>query len=241
MVDHGKIVDAYVSVWNEADPAERRRRIAAVWAPEGTSCFRLLDARGHSEIEGRVTSSWEKWLSEGKYQFRSKTVDGHGNAIRCRFEMIRLEDGAVEANGLSFLLLDQSGKIVHDYQFNPSVDDVGDLANDYLGVLNEPDPGVRRKRIPILWAANTQVFTPDESVEGHAGVEDCIERLRSLARDPAHVFSPSGQSQRHHDVASFAWRVSVVGDGSFAMSGSSLLVFDGKGLIRRDYRFNDAT
>ncbi len=39
-----KIVNDYVAVWNEADAAQRRRRIRSVWLPDGTTCFRVLDA-----------------------------------------------------------------------------------------------------------------------------------------------------------------------------------------------------
>jgi hypothetical protein len=50
-------IDAYVAVWNESDAETRRRRIAAVWAPDGTTCYRLLDAHGYEQIESRVAGS----------------------------------------------------------------------------------------------------------------------------------------------------------------------------------------
>jgi hypothetical protein len=67
------LIDAYVAVWNEADAETRRRRIAAVWAPDGTTCYRLLDARGHEQIEARVAGSWDRWVRDGKFIFRAVT------------------------------------------------------------------------------------------------------------------------------------------------------------------------
>src|SRR5580693_8085708 len=74
MLDINEIVARYVAVWNEADAEERRRRIRAIWVPDGTTCYRLLDAQGYEAIEARVTGSWDKWLSEGKYIFRPQNA-----------------------------------------------------------------------------------------------------------------------------------------------------------------------
>jgi hypothetical protein len=233
------IANDYVAVWNENDPAERRRRIAAVWAPEGTSCFRLLDARGHDEIEGRVTTSWEKWLSEGKYRFRPKSVSGHNDAIGCQWEMIRLQDGAIEASGLSFLLVEHDGKLRHDYQFNPAVDDAAELTNRYLAVLNEPEPAARLRQIPKLWATNAHVFAPDHVGEGHAEVDAGLVLLKQCNLGAGQEFSPAGQSQRHHHIATFAWCVRTGEERRVVSAGSNLLIFDQNDQISRDYRFDD--
>src|SRR5690349_12582911 len=40
------IVNRYVSVWNEPDAGERRRRIRSLWAADGTTCHRPLEAHG---------------------------------------------------------------------------------------------------------------------------------------------------------------------------------------------------
>jgi hypothetical protein len=51
------LIDCYVAVWNEPDRDQRRRRIESVWARGGTTCYRLLDARGYEAIEARVAGS----------------------------------------------------------------------------------------------------------------------------------------------------------------------------------------
>jgi hypothetical protein len=68
MADVINAVDIYVAVSNEADVDERRRRIRGAWAPDGTTCYRLLDAHGYEAIEARVAGCWDKWLREGKYR-----------------------------------------------------------------------------------------------------------------------------------------------------------------------------
>src|SRR5260370_5782199 len=87
MKDIASIVDSYVAVWNEGAPATRRQRIREVWALDGTTCYRLMDARGYDAIEQRVVGSWEKWLSEGKHVFRPKSFAVHHNIIKLDFVM----------------------------------------------------------------------------------------------------------------------------------------------------------
>lgn len=87
------IVESYVAVWNEADPDERRRRICSVWSPNGSTCYRPLDAHGYDAIEERVRSSWDKWLSEGKYTIRPKRAAAHHDAIKLDFVMVTVPEG----------------------------------------------------------------------------------------------------------------------------------------------------
>src|SRR5262245_66519304 len=92
------LVNQYVAVWNEPNADERRKRIRSVWAPDGTTCYRLLDARGSEAIEARVTGSWDKWLREGKSIFQSKQdVACHHEVVRLTVEMVTVPDGKVEA------------------------------------------------------------------------------------------------------------------------------------------------
>lgn len=65
-------VDRYVAVWNEPDADARRRSIATLWAPDGGTCYRLLDARGYEAIEARVASAHDKWVRTEGYVFRSR-------------------------------------------------------------------------------------------------------------------------------------------------------------------------
>ena len=128
MVTLSELVGRYVAVWNEGNAEERRSAIRSVWAPGGSTCYRLLDARGYEAIEARVVGSWERWLRDGKYIFRAKHAVAHHDAVKFEFELVTVPGGAVEAGGLCFLLLDRDGRIAQDYQFNPSANDAVALA-----------------------------------------------------------------------------------------------------------------
>ncbi|MGO9452191.1 MAG: hypothetical protein ACLQDV_14280 [Candidatus Binataceae bacterium] len=89
-----ELVDRYVAVWNESNAEERRRRIRSVWAPDGTTCYRLLDAHGYEAIEERVAGSWDRSLRDGKYTFRPKPdFVCHHHVVRLNFEMVTIPDG----------------------------------------------------------------------------------------------------------------------------------------------------
>ena len=152
MTNLSDLVANYVAVWNEPDAAVRRRMIHSVWAPDGNTCYRLLDAHGYEAIEARVTASWDKWLREGKYIFQPKSMAGHHSAVKLEFTMVTVPDCDVEANGLSFLILNPDGRIKHDFQFNPTANETSDLVDRYLAMWNETDPIMRRRQIAELWA-----------------------------------------------------------------------------------------
>jgi len=175
-MDAKELVERYVAVWNEADPAARRDRIRSLWAPDGTTCHRLLEARGHAAIEARVTGSWEKWLREGNYIFRPNKVARHHNAVKFDWVMVTVPGGDVAAPGLSFLLLDPQGCIQADYQFNPTANEAELLVDRYLAAWNEPDTEARRRRIAELWAPDGAFRGARSQRHGHAALEAEIKR-----------------------------------------------------------------
>jgi hypothetical protein len=183
MKDIANTVENYVAVWNEGDPTKRRQRIREVWAPAGTTCYRLMDARGYDAIEQRVVGSWEKWLSEGKHVFYSKSFAVHHNVIKLDFIMVRLPGEEVEANGLCFLLLDRDGRIEHDYQFNPSANDASELAERYVALLNEDNAAVRRSQMNELWSPDCRFVSDESDKRGLRELEHAFSSLRARLSD----------------------------------------------------------
>jgi len=145
------VIENYVAVWNESDLAKRRERIQSVWAEDGVTCYRLLDAHGYDAIEGRVVGSSEKWLRDGKHIFKPASRTCHHDIIRFDFVMVTVPGDKVEARGLSFLILDANDRIRFDYQFNPTVDEAGQFVDRYLSVLNETSDQRRRELVTELW------------------------------------------------------------------------------------------
>ena len=54
------LIDRYTAVWNEPNADARRAAVAALWAPDGATLHRLIEARGYSALEARVAGAYEK-------------------------------------------------------------------------------------------------------------------------------------------------------------------------------------
>ena len=230
-MDAAAVAQRYVEVWNEGDAARRRERIRALWAADGTTSHRLLEARGYDAIEGRVAGAWEKWCRGGEHLFRAAAVTGHRGAVKCDWVMAAQPGGAVAASGLSFLLLGKDGRVDADYQFNPTIADAEDLADRYFASWHER--GEARRRRAELWRPDAVFIAADG--------EEC--RLAELDQasgvSPCEMLVSAGRSQRHHHVAALHWRRDT-GAATRATTGADLLVFDASGRIRTGYRFDDS-
>jgi hypothetical protein len=116
-LDPQDLADRYAAVWNEADPAARRKGIAALWPADGEHYVRMLEARGYEALEKRVTGAYEKWVRDLGHRFRAvQNAQALRNVVTFNWEMVAA-DGKVLAAGLEFLVLDEQGRIVVDYQF----------------------------------------------------------------------------------------------------------------------------
>jgi hypothetical protein len=233
-------IDAYVAVWNEPEAETRRRRIAAVWAPDGTTCYRLLDAHGYGEIESRVAGSWDRWLRDGKFVFRAVNAICHHRAVKLNFAMLAADSGKVEANGLAYLLIDQDNRIVRDYQFNPSVHDAPDLAARYLACRNETDGACRRSLIGELWAENGALIGEDGEVRGRDELASALAAMQQSQLAKNIAVSAADRSQHHHNVAHIHWQVAPRDGGLPIAAASALLIFNDEGRIDAAYEFNEA-
>lgn len=238
MQDLTNLIDRYVAAWNESDPDTRRRRIRSVWSPNGTTCHRLLDAHGYEAIEARVTGSWDRWLRDGKYLFRSVKATSHHDAIKFEFAMIATADGKVEASGLCYLLLDGDGRVAHDYQFNPSANDAVDLARQYLAPLNQSDSQLRQKSLAEFWAEDGTLVCANAQTRGLGELsEKAAEARRRLAAEG--LVLSSDRSQRHHNVAHIGWRIAPGDDSAARNAGSTLLIFNEAERISAAYQYDE--
>jgi hypothetical protein len=233
------LVDRYVAVWNEPNADERRKRIRSLWAPDGTTCYRLLDARGYEAIEARVTGSWDKWLREGKYTFRPKKAVCHHGVIKFDWVMVTVPGGDVEASGLSFLVLNPDGRIKHDYQFNPSVNDAGEAVERYLAVVNEASAERRRRLVAELWAVGGVYVTEALASTGHGEIAAAIAEAQAAYGSRGLAVLPANRSQAHHQVAWFQWHLKAQNNDQVVAATSYLLIIDEMGRIRFAYQFDE--
>ena len=233
------VVDRYVAVWNEPSADERRKRIRSVWAPDRTTCYRLLDARGYDAIEARVASSWDKWLRDGRYVFRtSDAVCLHG-IVKVNWEMVATSGGEIEAIGLSFLVLTPDRRIRSDYQFNPTISEANELVDRYVAVWNELNAETRRSRIAELWAPDYAYIDQTTVWTGHSAIEAEIARVYNELAAKDLAISSANHSQAHHKVVSFGWHTRAKDSEEVKAVGSDLLILDEGGPIRFDYRYGE--
>jgi hypothetical protein len=112
------LADRYVAVWNDPDPAGRRKTIDSLWAPDGVHYMGTREARGYGALEERIKGSHERNVRDGGYRFRRvKTSQSLKNVVTFNWEMFSVKGGEVAVEGSGFLILDESGRILSDYLF----------------------------------------------------------------------------------------------------------------------------
>jgi hypothetical protein len=117
-MDAQEIADRYAAVWNEKDDAARRRVIAQLWVPDGRHFVGTRQATGYDDLEKRIIGSHEKNVRDGGNRFRAVSDARQlRDAVCFHWEMLRGTSDEVAAVGLEFLLVDEAGRILVDYQF----------------------------------------------------------------------------------------------------------------------------
>jgi hypothetical protein len=118
MFDAQTLADRYVAVWNERDAESRRRAIAALWVPDGEHYVGSREARGYEALEKRVLGSHEKFVRDAGNRFRA-APDARRlrDVVTFYWDMLPADGETVLARGLEFLIVNDEGRILIDYQF----------------------------------------------------------------------------------------------------------------------------
>ncbi len=118
MNDAQRLADRYAAAWNEADTDRRRHAIEALWTPDGEHYVDVREARGYDALYARVTGSFEKNVRGGGHRFRAANdARTLRNAVTFHWEMLPADSEIVVARGFEFLIVDDFGRIIVDYQF----------------------------------------------------------------------------------------------------------------------------
>ncbi len=118
MNDAQELADRYVAVWNEKDPAARRKAMAELWVPDGLHYVDTREARGHEALEQRIIGSHEKWVRDGGNRFKAATnAQLLRNVVSFDWQMLPAGGDTVLAVGREFLVVDEQGHVLVDYQF----------------------------------------------------------------------------------------------------------------------------
>jgi hypothetical protein len=129
------LVDRYIALWNDPDPAARHRAVRDLWAPGGRQVLQppaelrdraaalgfpaaTLEVRGHAELDIRVTRAYEEFIAPGAFAFRRRSDPVRlQDAVTFTWEMVPVAGGGAQGIGRDVLLLDADDRIRVDYQF----------------------------------------------------------------------------------------------------------------------------
>jgi hypothetical protein len=133
-LDPDELVQLYVAVWTDPDPAARRKAIEQLWTEDGAQVLQppveirdaaaalgfahpTLEVRGYDEIEARVTRAYDDFVAPGEYTFRASgpAVRLH-DVVKFRWEMVPVGGGEAVGGGVDVFVLDD-GRVRTDYQF----------------------------------------------------------------------------------------------------------------------------
>ena len=236
------LIDRYTAVWNEPNADARRATVAALWTPDGATLHRLIEARGYTALEARVAGAYEKWVRDKGYVFRPRgNAVAHHDMVKFNWEMGPPAGGEIVSVGLEYCLLEPDGRIRCAYQFivpgAPASAEVSALVERYLAAWNESDSDARRRQIAELWTEDGAHVLPSSEIRGREAIEAEIMRTYDAAGAKGFVFS-AHNVEGHHDVVRFDWEMRPTGGGEAVTAGSTLLVFDADGRVRRDYQFD---
>jgi hypothetical protein len=134
LLDPKELAGRYVAVWNEPDAERRRKAITELWTEDGVHLLQppqevreaaaglgvtpILQARGHDELEVRVTRSYEEFIAPGEFVSRPRANAARlGNVVKFNWEMVPISGGEPVGVGLEILVLDDDGRIRMDYMF----------------------------------------------------------------------------------------------------------------------------
>jgi hypothetical protein len=130
-----QLADRYMALWNEPDADRRRRMIAELWTEDGSQILQppqemreiaaspgiglaaTLEARGHSELQARATTSYEHWVGSEGLSFRARDdAQRLGDVVKFHWEAVA-DDGSTAAAGLNVLVLAADGRVQRNYTF----------------------------------------------------------------------------------------------------------------------------
>jgi hypothetical protein len=108
-VDVAGVVDTYIDMWNETDPARRAELIAAAWTDGGAYTDPLLEATGADALSEMVDTVHGQ-LPGHRFALTSG-IDSHHDHHRFGWELAAA-DGTVAVEGVDVAELGPDGRLV---------------------------------------------------------------------------------------------------------------------------------
>lgn len=103
-----ELAERYIAIWNERDPARRRRDIDDLWAPDARYVDPLAVAEGREAIDATIAAVQSQFPG---MTFRlAGPVDGHHNQARFTWEL-GSEDVETLIVGFDVAITDGNGRL----------------------------------------------------------------------------------------------------------------------------------
>jgi len=102
------VAQAYLAVWNESDPDERRNKLAEHWSVEASYADPLMAATGYGDIATMIEGARSQFPGFGFKLIGDP--DGHGDFVRFSWGA-GPEGGATMIEGTDVVKLDADGRI----------------------------------------------------------------------------------------------------------------------------------
>jgi len=99
MTEATQLVDRYIDMWNETDPAKRKALVAEIWTDSPTYVDPVLRGDGREGIDAMVAQVHERF--PGHRFRRTSEVDGHNDRARFGWAL-GPEDGPPVVMGVDF-------------------------------------------------------------------------------------------------------------------------------------------
>jgi hypothetical protein len=223
------LLERYVDVWNEPDPAARRAAIAALWTPDGLHHTQTRRFQGTDSLVARVTEAYDQFVGGQGLRFRAvgETV-GHHDASTFNWVMSPGGNDTVLAVGFDVVLLDGEGRIIADYQFNEPPVPSADLDAEAERHLAAVASGTEQLRKEIA-----DLYLPGARLIDESGVHEGVEGI-AAALTAAGARHQAGSASAQHDAFRYPWRTDA------GETGVDFLLRDEQGAVRTHYRFTGA-
>jgi hypothetical protein len=118
-----RLVDEYLSGWNEVDQVERQQIIERCWQPDAALVDPPLDGHGHEGIDALIRALQEHYPD---HRFiRSGDIEAHHDAFRFPWRLVGPE-GSDALRGVDYGLVGDDGRLTRVTGFfEPVTDDAG--------------------------------------------------------------------------------------------------------------------
>lgn len=112
------------------------------------------------------------------------------------------------------------------------------IADQYVALWNERDPGLRRKAITSLWSAEGWHYVRTLCIQGYDALEARVTGSHEKnVRDAGYVFRECRNAQRLPAVTTFNWEMVDPLAATILATGLEFLELDADDRIVRDFQF----